>query len=138
MENFIITFEEHLLEKSLNEGIHSLLTGTFNKKEAIRWLLGDGLKYITVYLMNHPNNKITEPFINSYIRNKEDSNGFTEPDKICDKFLGVLNHFKSTLSSRIKGGETSGNASSNDIDNIPTWEDAENNLLSLTSGRMDI
>jgi len=133
MEQFILSYEEHLLSRALNklinEKLHSFLTGSFNKKEALNWLTKDGLKYITAYLLKHPNNNMTKPFIELYKQNKASSNEWTNCKGIDDQFLSVLDHFKNTLETRIKGGEPEGNATSEEALVYQTWEEAEEALL---------
>ena len=133
MTNFIPSFEEHLLTKLLTEGLHSFMTGTFNKKEAVKWLLEDGMKYITSYLLSHPKNNITKPFVELYQKNKVSSNGFTQSEGIDDSFLQALDHFKNTFSTRVSRAQPEGNVTSDDISIYDTWEDAENDLVGFDS-----
>lgn len=135
VEQFITSFEEHLLNKTLSEGLNSLLTGSLNKGEAVKWMLKDGLKYIAAYMYKNKGNKILKPFMELYKENKMLTEEWTQPNKITNSFQQAMNHFREVLATRVTGGQPSRNAASEDVTglDLKSWEDAEDLLMDISS-----
>jgi hypothetical protein len=134
-EQFITSFEEHLLNKTLNEGLNALLTGSLSKEEAVQWMLKDGLKYIAAYMHNNPNNKILKPFMELYKENMMLTGEWIQPRKMNNNFQQALNHFREVMATRITGGQPTNNAAAEDVTSLglDNWEDAEDLLMDLYS-----